>query len=151
MSRSSRVALTMSLCLSLALVAHARTARADGCKRIRAEINLTTGTIEGNFGLDGTVGFVADSSGTPPSTAPANSNVFSGILTITTDRGTLSMRETGMSSSRRDNPAGSVLTSWGDSPTGTGCFADVVGGDLFFIGRIVGSEFLVDVSGELCR
>ena len=152
MSRSSsRVVWTVCLSLSLAVLAHARTARADECRKIRAEINLSTGTIEGNFGLDGTVAFTADSTGTPPATAPANSNVFSGILTVTTDRGTLSMRETGMSSSRSGNPAGSVLTSWGDSPAGTGRYADVTDGDLFFIGRVVGDAFLVDVSGELCR
>jgi hypothetical protein len=152
MSRSKRrILLTVSLSLSLAALAHARAARADECKRIRAEINLTTATIEGNFGLDGTVAFTQDSSGTPPATAPANASVFSGILTITTDRGTISMRETGMSSSRTGNPAGSVLTSWGDSPTGTGRYADVVDGDLFFIGRRVGAAFLVDVTGELCR
>jgi hypothetical protein len=141
----------LMLCLSMATLAHARAARAEECKRVRAEINLSTGTIEGNLGLDGTVAFVEDSSGEPPATAPAGSSVFSGILTITTDRGVLSMRETGMFSGRTGNPAGPVLSSWGDSPSGTGRYADVVAGDLFFAGRQVGDQFLVDVSGELCR
>jgi hypothetical protein len=135
--------------LSAAILAPAA-AHADKCKTVRAEIDLTNGTIEGNMGLDGTVAFVEDSAGTPPATAPAASSVFSGILTITTDRGTLEMRETGMFSSRDSNPEGSVLASWGDDPTGTGRFSDITGGTLFFAGRIVGDLFLVDVTGQLC-
>jgi hypothetical protein len=148
MNRTSRVAM---ICLAAGALGSARTAHADDCRRIRAEINLTTGTIDGNFGLDGTVAFVADPRGTPPATAPAVSNVFSGILTITTERGVLQMRETGMLSSRTGNPAGTILASWGDGPSGTGCYADVVGGDLFFNGRIIEGQFLVDVRGELCE
>lgn len=122
----------------------------DGCRRIRAEIDLTHATIEGNFGLDGTVAFAADSNGTVPSTAPPGSSVFSGILTITTARGNLVLRETGMFSSRTGNPGGSVLASWGDALSGTGRFTGTTG-DLFFSGRRVGAIFLVDVSGQLCR
>ncbi len=149
MSRiSRRVALFVSL--SVATVAHAGAARADSCKRIRAEINLDDGTIQGNFGLDGTVNFVEDSDAEAPETAPPGSSVFSGILTITTSRGTIVLRETGMFSARTGNPAGFVLSSWGDGATGTGRYANLVGGDLFFAGRIIGGAFLVDVSGELC-
>jgi hypothetical protein len=125
-------------------------ARADGCRRVQAEINLAQGTIEGNFGLTGTVAFAGDSSGTPPATAPAGSSVFSGILTITTRRGVLTLRETGMFSSRTGNPAGSVLVSWGDSLQGTGRYEGVTG-DLFFAGRRVEGVLLVDMVGELCR
>ena len=120
------------------------------CRRIRAEIDLTNGTIEGNFGLDGTVAFVADSRGTVPTTAPPGSSVFSGILTIATARGNLVLRETGMFSSRTGNPGGPVLASWGDALGGTDRFTGVTG-DLFFSGRRAGAIFLVDVSGELCR
>ncbi len=145
---SRRVALIV--CLSVATLAHVGAARADDCRRIRAEIDLTNGTIEGNFGLDGTVAFVEDSAGTPPATAPAGSSVFSGILTITTSRGEIQMRETGMFSARTGNPDGFVLASWGDAPSGTGRYGNVAGGDLFFAGRIVGDLFLVDVTGQLC-
>jgi hypothetical protein len=120
------------------------------CRRIRAEIDLTNGTIEGNFGLDGTVAFAADSRGIVPTTAPPGSSVFSGILTIATARGNLLVRETGMFSSRTGNPGGSVLASWGDALSGTERFTGVTG-DLFFSGRIAGAIFLVDVSGQLCR
>ena len=122
----------------------------DRCRRVHAQIDLTHGTIEGNFGLDGTVAFVGDSSGTSPATAPANSSVFSGLLTISTQRGDLVVRETGMFSSRAGNPRGAVLASWGDTQSGTERFAGVTG-DLSFAGRVVGSIFLVDVTGQLCK
>lgn len=124
--------------------------RKPDCRRIRAEINLDTLEIRGNFRLDGTVAFDADGSGTAPPTAPATSSVFSGILTITTAHGELFLRETGMSSSRTGNPAGPLLASWGETEAGTGWFTGVTG-DLFFAGRIVDDAFLVDVTGELCR
>ena len=126
-------------------------ARADGCRRIRATIDLGQGTISGNFGLDGTVVFTQDSPGTPPPTAPAGSSVFSGILDITTEKGTLRLRETGMFSSRRGNPDGPVLSSWGDSLQGSGSYEGVTG-DLFFVGRRnTAGLFLVKVRGKLCR
>lgn len=135
------------LCASLGGVALAGD---DHCRRIHAEIDLTHGTIDGNFGLDGTVAFALESSGTAPATAPATSSVFSGILTITTARGNLVLRETGMSSSRTGNAAGTVLASWGETLSGTDRFTGVTG-DLFFAGHRAGAIFLVDVTGQLCR
>ncbi|HTV24992.1 MAG TPA: hypothetical protein VMG12_40140 [Polyangiaceae bacterium] len=120
------------------------------CRNIRAEIDLSQGTIAGNFGLNGGVVFTGDGTGTPPPTAPATSSVFSGLLEITTVRGSLTFRETGMFSSRTGNPDGAVLTSWGDSPVGTGVFEGVTG-DLFFAGRNVDGVLLVQVLGRLCR
>jgi hypothetical protein len=140
----------ISLALSAVALSFAAPARAGGCKTIRAEIDLTHGTISGNFGLNGTVVFTSDGTGTSPPTAPAGSSVFSGILEITTARGILRMRETGMFSSRTGNPAGSVLSSWGDSMSGTG-FYQGAAGDLFFNGRRVDDILLVEVSGEICR
>lgn len=136
--------------LSAGALTFAETARAEGCDDVKAQINLSTGTIKGNEGLKGTVVFVADSSGTPPATAPANSSVFSGILTITTDKGVLEVRETGMFSSRAGNPAGPLLVSWGDVLGGTGRYTGATG-DLTFAGRLVKDALIVDVSGELCR
>jgi hypothetical protein len=137
--------------LSVVLL-HGNSARADDdhCKNIHAQIDLSTGTIVGNFRLNGTVAFAADSNGTAPTTAPANSSVFSGPLVITTPHGTLTVRETGMFSSRVGNPDGSVLVSWGDSASGTNFFAGVTG-DLFFVGRRVDGVLLVKVTGTLCR
>jgi hypothetical protein len=55
-----------------------------------------------------------------------------------------------MFSSRTGNPDGAVLSSWGDSPIGTGGF-EGVSGDLFFAGRSVDDVLLVQVLGTLCR
>jgi hypothetical protein len=133
-----------------AAVAVSLPASAENCKNIRAEINLTAGTISGNFGLNGTVTFTADGSGTPAPTSPPGSSVFSGILEITTQRGVLRIRETGMFSSRTGNPAGPVMASWGDSMSGTGFYQGAVG-DVFFNGRRIDDIFLVEVTGEICR
>jgi hypothetical protein len=136
--------------LSTAVFLSATSAEAGPCKTIRAEIDLTNGTIAGNFGLSGTVVFTSDGAGTPAPTSPPGSTVFSGILEITTSRGVLRMRETGMFSSRTGNPAGPVLASWGDGMSGTG-FYQGVSGDLFFNGRREGDILLVEVTGQICR
>lgn len=133
-----------------AALAHDEAEAAGQCRPVRAEIDLSTGTISGNLHLNGTVAFSSDGSGTPPLTAPATSSVFSGPLVITTARGTLTVRETGMFSSRTGNPDGAVLVSWGDSANGTGVFEGLTG-DLFFTGQNVDGVFLVKVQGALCR
>lgn len=136
--------------LAAAAVAVSPSASAENCKTIRAEIDLTNGTISGNFGLNGTVTFTGDGAGTPAPTSPPGSSVFSGILEITTKRGVLRMRETGMFSSRTGNPAGPVMASWGDSMSGTGFYQGATG-DVFFNGRRSEDIFLVEVTGEICR
>jgi len=143
-------AVMLSFAVSTAVLLSASPARAEQCKKIHAEIDLTHGTISGNFGLNGTVVFTSDGTGTPPASAPAGSSVFSGILEIMSTRGTLRMRETGMFSSRTGNPAGPVMSSWGDSMSGTG-FYQGVSGDVFFNGHRADDIFLVEVSGEICR
>jgi hypothetical protein len=139
------------LCTSLADVAVADASHRDGhCRRIRAEIDLTNGTIEGNFGLNGSVAFAQDSRGTAPTTAPVTSSVFSGILTLATAHGNLVLRETGMFTSRTGNPAGALFASFGETLSGTDRYTGVTG-DLFFTGQVVGDVFLIQVTGELCR
>ena len=65
MTRSTgRLAVLCSLVAGF--LAHGPLAHAGECKRIRAEINLTEGTIEGSFGLDGTVAFVWTGTGRRP-------------------------------------------------------------------------------------
>jgi hypothetical protein len=85
------------LFMLLAPLAVVTPARADRCHRVRATIDLAKGTISGNFGLEGTVVFTQDSPGTPPPTAPPGSSVFSGMLDITTQQGSLRLREPGCS------------------------------------------------------
>jgi hypothetical protein len=147
--RKLHLGILLTAALSAALFS-VTPARADSCKTIHAEIDLTHGTISGNFGLNGTVSFTSDGTGSAPPTAPPGSSVFSGILQITTKRGVLSLRETGMFSSRTGNPAGPVMASWGDGMSGTGSYLGATG-DLFFNGRRVDDIFLVEVSGEICR
>lgn len=142
------IAVPFSFCA--AVVALSPRASAENCKNIRAEIDLTNGTIAGNFGLNGTVAFAADGSGTPAPTSPPGSSVFSGILEITTKKGVLRLRETGMFSSRTGNPAGGVLASWGDSMSGTGFYQGATG-DLFFSGAPSDGIFLVEVTGRICK
>lgn len=140
----------LMLGLLASLLGATTSAQADACKNIHAEFDTATGTISGNFGLTGTATFSADSSGTPPATAPGGSSVFSGIFAVTTRRGTLSFRETGMFSSRTGNPAGAVLSSWGEALSGTGSYQGVTG-DLYFMGRIEEGVLIVDITGRLCR
>jgi hypothetical protein len=143
--------LVLAVTLSAGALAVATPARADGCRDIRAEINLGAGTIRGNFGLRGTLTFTADSNSPPPATAPAGTSVFSGILEIVTEDGTLEIRETGMFSSRTGNPAGPLLSSFGETLSGTGRYEGVTG-DLFFTGqRDEDGAFVVEMSGSLCR
>jgi hypothetical protein len=142
---------TLLLCTSFAHVAIADGSHHDArCRRIRAEIDLSTATIEGNFGLNGTVAFAQDSRGTAPTTAPATSSVFSGILTLATTHGNLVLRETGMTTSRTGNPAGALFASFGETLSGTDRYTGVTG-DLFFTGQVVDGVFLIQVTGELCR
>jgi hypothetical protein len=136
--------------LFLLTSALAAPALAGECHAVHAEIDLGAGTIAGNFGLVGTVAFASDGTGTAPPTAPPAASVFSGILTITTARGDLVLRETGMFSSRSGSPRGAVLASWGDFESGTGRYAGITGGDLFFVGTNAGGSLQLDVTGELC-
>jgi hypothetical protein len=143
----------LNVCVCVAtLTTLSSVARAEGagCRRVRAEIDLSQGTIRGNVGLNGGAVFTRDSPGTAPPTAQAGTSVFSGLLVISTAEGTLTMRETGVFSSRTGNPDGAVLASWSDTPVGTGAFEGVTG-DLFFAGRTRDGALLVKVSGQLCR
>ena len=138
MNRTSRL---LSLAISLSWVAGAAYADKPGephlvCRDIRAEIHelfttdnctsplafCSAGTIDGNFGLEGTTFFSVDGSATTPVESPGTSS-FTGIFTITTDRGTLTLRETGISYPRRGNPEGGVLATIDEVLSGTGRFA----------------------------
>ncbi len=146
--RSQRALLMFGMLV--AIFGATASARADSCRNIHAEFDTTTGTLSGNFGLTGTATFTADSSGTAPATAPAGSSVFSGIFVVTTRRGTLTFRETGMFSSRTGNPAGAVLSSWGETLSGTGVYQGV-SGDLYFMGKMEDGALIVEITGALCR
>jgi hypothetical protein len=55
-----------------------------------------------------------------------------------------------MFSSRTGNPAGAVLSSWGESLSGTGIYQGITG-DLYFMGRMEDGVLIVDITGRLCR
>lgn len=162
--------LTCSSIAGFALIATTFVCYADSatethqfCKDIRAELhelktndNCTSpfafcaaGTIDGNFGLDGTTFFSVDGAAATPAEAPGTSS-YTGMYTITTRHGTLTLRETGISYPRRGNPEGGVLASIAEVLSGTGRYSTTTG-ILFFHGhngRGLPSD--VDVSGTLC-
>jgi hypothetical protein len=109
----------------------------------------SAGTIEGNFGLNGTTFFSVDGSAATPPESPGTSS-FTGIYTITTPHGSLTLRETGISYPRRGNPEGGLVATIDEVQSGTGRYAHTTG-ILFFHGhngRGLPSD--IDVSGTLC-
>ena len=133
------------------------------CREIRAELHelktndncdsplafCSAGTIEGNFGLDGTTFFNVDGAAATPAAAPGTSS-YTGTFTIVTQHGTLALRETGISYPRRGNPEGGVLASIAEVLGGTGRYATTTG-ILFFHGHNGrGLPSNVAVSGTLC-
>lgn len=133
------------------------------CREIRAKLHelktndncasplafCSAGTIDGNFGLDGTIFFSVDGAASAPAESPGTSS-YTGIQTITTPHGTLTLRETGISYPRPGNPEGGVLASIVEVLSGTGRYATTTG-ILFFHGRNGrGLPSDVDVSGTLC-
>jgi len=109
----------------------------------------SAGTIEGNFGLNGTTFFSVDGAAATPVESPGTSS-FTGIFTITTPHGSLTLRETGISYPRRGNPDGGLVATIDEVQSGTGRYAHTTG-ILFFHGhngRGLPSD--VEVSGTLC-
>jgi hypothetical protein len=107
------------------------------------------GTIRGNFGLNGTTFFSVDGSAQTPPESPGTS-AFTGIFTITTPYGSLTLRETGISYPRRGNPEGGLVATIDEVQSGTGVYAHTTG-ILFFHGHNgLGLPSNVDVSGTLC-
>jgi hypothetical protein len=133
------------------------------CRDIRAEMhelatqeNCTSplnfcaaGTIEGNFGLFGTTFFSVDGAAATAPQTPGTSS-YTGIFTITTHFGTLTLRETGISYPRRGNPDGGFIASLAEVQSGTGRYASTTG-VLFFHGTNGrGLPNDIAVAGTLC-
>jgi hypothetical protein len=116
----------------------------DGCT---STVGLcTAGEFEGDGLLAGTTAFVADglapAAGLPAVEAPTTLS-YSGLLTITTRRGTLTTRDTGIF----DTAAG-LFASRDVIVSGTGVFEGATG-HLFFTGAGT-SSFESEASGEIC-
>lgn len=139
---------------------------AGDCKPIRAEIVsaattagctspiglCTTGTIDGNHGLEGSTYLTTDSFAPGPDTAPNRATMFSysGLLQISTRHGTLTTRDTGIFDPL---PTGSGSFSSFDIVTGgTGKYAGFTG-LLYVAGKTLPGtgQFVSTVSGTLCR
>lgn len=145
------------LCLSLA-----SPALAGECKKIRAEIVdvqvtegctspnrfCAAGTVKGNHGLNGTTYFRMDGAVRGPATAPG-SIATSGILVYTTDRGTLTARESGLSG-LLESPEEGFFTSFQQVLEGTGDYAGATG-HLWVLGHRIEDVFVSEVTGEICQ
>jgi hypothetical protein len=117
---------------------------AEGCT---SPVGLcTAGVFEVDGVLAGTTSFVADglapAAGMPGTEAPTTL-AYTGLLTITTQRGALTTRDTGIF----DTAAG-LFSSRDVIVAGTGIFAGATG-HLFFAGTGT-STFESDATGEIC-
>jgi len=146
--------------LSLFLAAASPALADSQCKKIHARIVDTQvtegctspnrfcaeGTVEGNHGFNGTTYFRMDGAVRGPATAPG-SLATSGVLTYTTDRGTLTVRESGLSGFVVDGKG--YFTAFQQVLEGTDGYLGATG-HLWVLGRNVESHFEADVTGVLC-
>lgn len=144
--------------LPLLLACIAAPALAGSCKAIHAdliEVSATEGCnpglascflgeVDGNHGLRGTTHFAADSGRAGPPTSPSFIS-YSGPFEYRTDAGTLTMRETGVTTS---GPGG-VVTAYQEIVQGTGLYAGA-SGHLFVSGHKGGGMITTFVKGEIC-
>jgi hypothetical protein len=105
------------------------------------------GTVEGNHGFNGTTYFVMDGAVRGPATAPGTL-ATSGVLTYTTDRGTLTVRESGMSGFNTSD-GGQFFTAFQDVLSGTGEYEGATG-HLWVLGTRLTDHFEAQVTGVLC-
>jgi hypothetical protein len=152
----SQSVLPMLLCLTMASPVLARPDHGEKCHKLDATIVDTqvtdgctspndfcaAGTVRGNLGLNGTTFFSVDSAIVGPSTAPGTI-AASGILVYTLHRGTLTVRESGLSG------FGAFFANFQQVLEGTGDFAGVTGHD-WVLGQQVGDHFETQITGELC-
>ncbi len=158
MKTSTRIAFCLTLSAGVLGVAQAH---GDGCRPLHALIVDTSdpmncvspynfcasGTVKGNLGLKGTTYFVLDGVGRRPDSAPGWS-VTTGLLVYTTDDGTLTVRETGVSK-LTGSPSNGILTSMQEIVSGTGRFEGATG-TLYNNATDVNGVFYSTVTGTLC-
>src|SRR5581483_9458579 len=112
----------------------------------------TAGKVEGNLGLDGTTSFAADALASGPATA-LNATVtfsYSGILKITTEKGTVTTRDTGIIDSSTGAAPGGFFSSFDVVTGGTGRFEGATG-KLFIGGETISGRLVTRViTGEIC-
>jgi hypothetical protein len=140
------------------LLACTTPALAEQCKSIHAELTEVSSTegcnpglascflgeVDGNHGLRGTTHFAADSARAGPATSPSFIS-YSGPFEYRTNNGTLTMRETGVTT----NNAEGVVTAYQEIVQGTGLYAGA-SGYLFVSGQKTGGMITTFVKGEIC-
>jgi hypothetical protein len=132
---------------------------AGSCKKIHAdliEVSATEGCnpglsscflgeVDGNHGLRGTTHFAADSARAGPATSPSFIS-YSGSFEYRTASGTLTMRETGVTT----NGSEGVVTAYQEIVHGSGLYAGA-SGHLFVSGHKSGGMIDTFVKGEICH
>jgi len=146
-----------------AVLSMGKAAAADpDCKQIHADLvedrstqgcetpgtTCFLGVVDGNHGLRGTTRFHADSSAAGPSTSPGFIS-YSGKFEYFTDRGTLTMRETGLAHPANGSPDDGVTAAFQRIVSGTDELAGATG-YFFAIGFNIGGHVVTEVSGTLC-
>ncbi|MGH8076663.1 MAG: hypothetical protein ACREPE_04975 [Lysobacter sp.] len=112
----------------------------------------TSGTIDGNLGLRGTIDATFDSYAKGPATTPepGRTNSFSSQSVITTKHGTLTARETLIASTQALEPSRRFFAGFGEFIGGTGEYAGATG-YMQFAGRQHDGVNVTDTMvGELC-
>ena len=152
------------LCGLLLLTGAAASAAPGHCHRFEAKVVdqrlvegctalfCTAGTIEGTSGLRGTIRSSFDSFAPAPATTPepARTLSFSLVSTFTLPRGTLTTRETGITSGSAVDPAGRLFAGYGQFIGGTGAYEGATGW-LQFGGRVIDGLNVTDTMvGEIC-
>lgn len=144
----------------LVLVSMPASALADECKKIHGtivDVQVTEGctspnrfcaegTVTANHGLNGTTYFTMDGAVRGPATAPG-SIATSGILVYTTDGGTLTVRESGLSGLRESDQA--YFTAFQQAVSGTGEYEGATG-HLWVLGQAFPDRFEAGIRGEIC-
>ncbi|WP_148040974.1 hypothetical protein [Montanilutibacter psychrotolerans] len=156
-------ALLLLACATFALLA-AGNADARGCKPFHVKVIdtpapqgcptffCTSGLIEGNHGLRGTIDATFDSYAASPSTTPepGRTNSFSSVSVITTARGTLTARETLIASTQALDPKRRMFAGFAEFTGGTGAYAGATG-YFQFGGRQHGGVNVTDTMvGQIC-
>ena len=111
----------------------------EGCKPGHASCFL--GEVDGNNGLNGVTYFKGDSSGTAPPTSPG-SYPYSGLFEYHTGKGSLFMRETGITVPGAVTAHQAILEGTGDYAGATGYF--------FVSGLRANGVIDTQITGEIC-
>ena len=107
------------------------------------------GQVDGNHGLRGTTYFRGDSSAPGPPTGLEGFVSYSGLFEYTTDRGTIVMRETGVTNTSKGLPQSGAVTAYQRIQSGTGEFAGA-SGYLFVSGIGSNGHIVTQLFGRIC-